>query len=155
MVIGTPYASLEGKTFRIKDASCYFEYYDSRVSYFFTLTDPENNEVVLYFTYNQPLEQMIHIKGYIKKFEEANYNQSFSIVDGFQIKRGTEPVKLSYQLSPDNLEKQIPLYNRKWTAGKYKYVSTPERYIQMLYLELISDNNEVIYVDVYEVPDQK
>lgn len=152
MLVGTPYSSLAGKTFKIKDASCYFDYYDSQVSYFFNLVDLENNEVTLYFDFNQPLEQMIHIKGYIKKVEESYFKKLFSFVSSFKIRIESESVLKGYQLSPDYFENQIILYNKKWTAGKYKYVSTPERYFQMLYLELKSDKNEIVHVDLYDMP---
>jgi hypothetical protein len=153
IVVGTPYSSLAGKTFKIKDASCYFEYYDSRVSYFFNLIDPEDNEVTLYFAFNQPLEQMIHIKGYRKKVEESFSKKSFSFVSSFKVKIESEPVLMGYQMSPDYFKTKINLYNKNWIAGEYKYVSTPERYFQMLYLELKNDQGEKIYIWLYDMPD--
>src|SRR5204862_349212 len=125
----------------------------SKASLFFNLIDPEDNEVTLYFAFNQPLEQMIHIKGYRKKVEESFSKKSFSFVSSFKVKIESEPVLMGYQMSPDYFKTKINLYNKNWIAGEYKYVSTPERYFQMIYLQLKNDQGEKIYIWLYDMPD--
>lgn len=153
MVVGTPYSSLAGKTFKIKDASCYFDYYDSQVSYFFILIDDHNIEVTLYLDYDQALEQMIHIKGYKKKFFQENRGKDFYFKDDFKIIEQDKKRGFAYDVK--FLDKPISLSDKKWTVRDYKYISTPERYFQTLYLEMRNIQNEIIYIQLYDILEEK
>lgn len=147
MVVGTPYSRVAGRSFKIKDASCYFDYYDSQVSYFFILIDDQNDEVTLYLDFHQALEQMIHIKGYKKKFLETNYNNVFFFKDNYRIIEQNKKQAYAYDIK--FLKKPLVVGDKKWTVKDYKYVSTPERYFQTLYLEMKDIQNEIIYIQLY------
>lgn len=79
ILIGTEYSSLAGKTFKIKDVTCIYDYYDSRTAYFYQLVDSENNEINFFHFYDNALNSMIHIKGYIEKIKLKDKGRNFKL----------------------------------------------------------------------------
>lgn len=159
IIVGTGYEKLAGKIFKILDASCIYDYYDSRVAYIYRLSDGEK-EINFFYSYNPFLESMIHIRGFIKK-EGSRYLKKQMILNeipewyGYQGGTLTSDINLNeiYTLNNDS----ICLTNfkiEKRGIPKFidlKYFDIPNSFSQVLCYVLETSQKRKMIVPSYRL----
>lgn len=155
VVIGTNYSELENKIFKIKDATCFFDYYDSQIWYFFKLSDSEGNEVNFFSYCCESLEAIIHIKGFIEKEKKTIPKTVFRFRKYDRVNIGIDTLPYMFEISyaDTSTNKSIDLYNSHWTGISFKYISKTDGFFQVLYAELKNEKNQKIYINLMRPPE--
>lgn len=156
IVIGTGYSSLAGKIFKILDASCIYDYYDSRVAYIYRLSDGQN-EINFFHFYDNNLNMMIHLRGFIKKERNRHFQNSIILNEipewyGYQGGSIKSDINLPdiYTITRDTIfSTSLKIARKKMPKFiDLKYFNLPNCYYQILCYELETYEKKKVLIPV-------
>lgn len=151
ILVGTAYSKLAGRSFKIKDVTCIYDYYNSRTAYFYQLIDDENNEVSFFYFYDNALSSIVHIKGYLDNIKLNHVNKTLTLKK-YQERNNDSTIFLGQVFVNGQKEELIPsaINFTQNTAVKcigFQFISLDTYYFQLPAYEILDNRGNKIIVE--------